>query len=328
MLTLGQWKDVRRVDHLSVPAVSLSRGIHIAHPRWRAKNAAHRPDLKAFDPLIVAFHQANNNFDRISAVGDIIALGSPIIHAHGTDRYAQAVTRVYNDALAELNGLCGAAYQQAIEHYITGVARPARTVRLNVIVIKPGNAPASQQALATIATHIQTANALASYQAAQLTLVKVGNTAQIHQNAQGISFLLTAQMGAPQAVQGTFQDSAGGGDRLIDYCNTLPRNADVDVVYVPAFDQDDIQGRTFRATKGQNGHIPQRPIIAVGLTPPQGAGATHATTLAHEMGHALCTEPAHSASANELMTAGHNRNGTNDLTLGQMAWFCNNPYVQ
>ena len=156
----------------------------------------------------------------------------------------------------------------------------------------------------------------------------MGNVRQIHQDQNGVSFLLTAQMGAPVQVQGTFQDSMGGGNRLIDYCNTLPRTADVDVVYVPAFDQDDIQGRTFRAGVGQNNHVPLRPIITVRVTPPQGAGATHPTTLAHEMGHALCTEPGHSASANELMTAGHNRNGTNSLTLGQMAWFCNNPYVQ
>jgi hypothetical protein len=328
MLTLGQWVDRRRVDHFSIPSVSLSRGIHIAHPRWRARNPNNRPDLKVFDPWVVAFHQANNRFDRISALGEIIELGSPVIHNHGNDQYGQAVTQLYNDALIELNNVCGANYQQAIEHYITGVARPARTVRMNVILIKTSNAPAPQNALGTINNHIQTANALACYQQAQLTLARVGNVAQIHQNAQGVSFLLTAQMGAPQNVQGTFQDSAGGGDRLIDYCNALPRTADVDVVYVPGFDQDDVQGRTFRATVGQSGHIPQRPIIAVSLVPGQGGGATHATTLAHEMGHALCTEPAHSASANELMTAGHNRNGNNDLTLGQMAWFCNNPYVQ
>lgn len=327
MYTLGQWKDIRRVDHLSLPAVSFSKGFYIAHPRWREYDPALRPDLKVFDVMVDSYNQANNNFDRVTQLANIIATGSPLINIHINDRYGQAATLLYNQAILDLNGICGAHFQQAIEHFITGVSRPARTVRINVILIKSNGNPAPQQDLNTITNHIQIANALGSYQAAQLNLQQVGGIMQVHQNPQGAGFLLTQAMGAPNNMWGLFQDSAGCGDRLIDYCNTLPRNADVDVVYVPGYDQNDVQGRTFRATVGQNGHIPLRPIVTVRLTPAMGGGATFSTTLAHEMGHALCTEPAHCADPNDLMTAGHNRNGNNNLTLGEMAWFCNNNYV-
>ena len=103
--------------------------------------------------------------------------------------------------------------------------------------------------------------------------------------------------------------------------------ADMDVVYVDAFDQADIQGRTFRALADYAGHVPLRPIIAIRLTPVVGGAATHPTTLLHEFGHALCSEPSHSTVPSNLMSDGANRTGVDALTDGQMAWFCNNPYI-
>jgi len=327
MLTLVQWKDIRRVDHVSLPAVSLSRGIYIAHPRWRQRDPTQRPDLKVFDTHVQAYLALQSNFDKITALAEIMSLTYHFIAGRGgNDRYSQAVTQLYNSALLDMNALCHPAHQQAMEHYITGVSRPARTVRVNLLLIKPSAVPAPPANGLVATAHIQTANAAQCFQDAQITVAPVGPIMQIHQNAHNQPFLLGPP--APVIVQGTFQDSAGGGDRLIDYCNTLPRNADVDVAYVDAFDQADIQGRTFRALQDYNGHVAQRPIIVIRLTPAVGGGATHGTTLLHELGHALCSESSHSADPANLMAGGANRTGADELSLGEAAWFCCNPYVQ
>ena len=332
MYTLGQWRNVRRVDHARFIGVSFSRGVYIARPRWRGFDANNRPNLKAFDPFVQAYHQANNRFDRISALAEIISLAYHFIQNRQepdqvNDRYNNAIRAIRNQAIVAMNGIVGAQYQQSMEHYITGVHRPARTVRLNCMLMKVDANQVIANGHNTINNQIGIANAMASYQAAQLTLNRVGNITEIWEDHNNDSFLLTAAMGAPVNMQGKFQDSAGGGRRLIDYCNGLNTVRDVDIVYLASFDQNDVQGRTLRAGNDYNGHVPVLPIITVRLTPANGGDATHPTTLAHEMGHALCSEPLHSAAAAELMTNGGNRNGNNVLTLGQQAWFCNSAFV-
>jgi hypothetical protein len=330
MYTLGQWQDIRRVDHFKFVGVSFSRGFYIANPRWRQFDANDRPDLKGFDQYVTAFNLAQSPFDRMSALGEIISLGYHFIQgrqapAQANDRYNNAVDALYNRAIIDMNLIAGHLRQQAMEHHITGVARPARTIQVNVLLIKPSAVAAPAGDAITINAQIANANASAAFQNAQIAVNQVGGIVQVHEDAHHQSFLLGAA--APLHVRGTFQDSAVGGDRLIDYCNGLPRTADMDVVFVDGFDQADVQGRTFRAQNDYNGHTALRPIIAIRLTPVVGGAATHPTTLVHEFGHALCSEPSHSADANNLMAGGANRTGIDNLSAGLNAWFCNNPYI-
>lgn len=330
MYTLGQWKDTRRVDHFNFIGFSFSRGFYIANPRWRMFDATLRPDLKVFDPFVDECAPTRSAFDRMTALGNIINTAYHFIQgrqapAQANDRYNTAVDALYNQALLDMNQLVGAHYQQAMEHYITGVNRPARTINVNVLLLKPSGGAVPAADAATINQQIQNANASAAFQGAQITVTRIGAITRIHEDANNRSFLLTAP--APLAVRGNFQEDMDGGDRLIDHCNTLTHNADMNIVFVDAFDQNDVQGFTFRAQVSYRGHIPQRPIIVVRLTPVAGGAATHPTTLLHELGHALCTEGSHSADANNLMAGGAVRSGINQLSVGQCAWFCNNPYI-
>ena len=70
MLTSVQWESARQVDHLSLPSFSFRRGFYMAHPRYRDPN--NRPDLKFLDAWVTQFNTANNDFDRITALGSII----------------------------------------------------------------------------------------------------------------------------------------------------------------------------------------------------------------------------------------------------------------
>jgi hypothetical protein len=286
--------------------------------------------LKVFDPFVNAFNLAQSRFDRMTALGRIIETSYHLIQGRQApdqvnDRYNAAVTALSNQAIVEMNLIVGAAYQQAMEHYITGVNRPARTILVNQLLIKPAAGAVPPADAVAINQQIQNANASVAFQGAQITVTTVGATVRLHQDTNNQPFLLGPP--APVAVQDTFQDSAGGGERLIDYCNNLPRTADMDLVFVDAFDANDIQGRTFRAGCNYNGHTPQRPIVVVRLTPVVGGAATHPTTLLHELGHALSSEPSHSAQADNLMAGGAIRSGVDQISLGQAAWFCNNPYI-
>ena len=330
MFTSGQWKDLRRVDHVKFIGFSFSRGVYLANPRWRRFDANHRPDLKVFDPFVDQANQAQNGFDRMTALARIIDTGYHLIQnrqaaGHAGDRYSNAVDALHNRAVLDMNQIVGAHYQQAMEDYITGVNRPARTIRINRLLIKPNAGAVSAVDAAAIGQQIQSANAAAAFQGAQIDVATVGAITRIHQDANNQPFLLGPA--APLALQGSFQDSAVGGERLIDYCNSLQHDADMDVVFLDAFDQSDVQGRTFRALNSYNGHAPRRPIVAVRLTPVAGGAATHPTTLLHELGHALCSEPSHSLAPDNLMAGGAIRSGVDQLSPGQMAWFCNNPYV-
>jgi hypothetical protein len=132
----------------------------------------------------------------------------------------------------------------------------------------------------------------------------------------------------PLAQRDKFADGGNGGERLIKYMNASGAGANtVDVVYLDNYEtaQNDVQGRAYR-TNDQT-LAPNRPIVTVTLNPPVGGGATYPTTLAHELGHAITGCPAHIQDANNLMSGGAIRNGTNSLSDGQISWFRNNPWT-
>jgi len=119
-----------------------------------------------------------------------------------------------------------------------------------------------------------------------------------------------------------------GGQRLVEYTNASGAAANtMDVVYLDNYEtaQNDVQGRAYRTNDPTL--TPNRPIVTITLNPPAGGAATYPTTLAHELGHAITGCPAHIQDANNLMSAGSMRNGTNRLSDGQVAWLRNSPWA-
>jgi hypothetical protein len=202
-----------------------------------------------------------------------------------------------------------------------------KNINLNVFYLAPiGAAPAVAGIDAVINNHIASANAAAGYIRAGITFTRTNPAATVAtQNAAGQSLLLPVTPEVPVARQGNFADGGIGATRLIAYCNASGGQArSIDVVYLDHYDQDDVQGRTFRAGADYNGATSTRPIVTVTLNPPAGGVATYPTTLAHELGHALTGDPDHSADGSILMAGGANRTAANTLTDGQIAWFRNN----
>lgn len=321
MLTLDQWKTARRVDHTSILGF---------HPRYR--NPAGRPDLKPFDALVTACHTATNNFDRVTALGALLAAAQAFHMAAGgaAGRYRTPVQNVLAQAVQDLNVICGAAQGHGrnldIIRAATGQPLVQKTITANVFYIaQVGAAPVLAPIDAIIDAHILTANTLASFVAAGIRVQRSNAAATVVTNHGGDSILLTAP--APLAMIGKFQDSAAGGERLIAECGAIPRAGRVDIVYVDEYDQADIQGRTFRAGQNYNGAVPVRPIVTVRLTPAAGGGASHPTTLVHELGHALTGDSGHSADAAMLMASGNIRGAVNDLSPGHVGWFRRNAHV-
>lgn len=329
MISSQQWKNTRQVDHLSLPAYSFTRGFHLAHPRFR--DPANRPDLQNFDALVQAYHQTTNNFDRLTLLGSIINQTVNFVAVRGPgDRYGAAANVLHNSALVDINNICGHLHQHALEDWVNNVARPARHIDIHVIILTPVGGAIPGGLPATITAHINNANNTMAFQTANITLQRAVAANTHATQYAGNSILLTAPP-APANKAGCFQpDIAASGGRLIQFCNNIG-NANgaqcIDVVYVPDFELDGVAGRTFRAGQTYAGVQVQRPIVLVNSNAPAGLAVTWPTTLAHELGHAICSEGDHSTDPNNLMADGNNRNGNNGLSVGQRAWFCSNNWV-
>ena len=320
MLTLVQWKQTRRVDHLDIVGF---------HPRYR--DAGPHNDLKLFDALVNRFWAAANRYDQITVLGEIIEQVEDFITIGGRPlRYRDAARALGASASAEFAALGLAAYRDRIIQDIRRLHAPAqlgqRTLHVNVLYLTTvGNVPILGNIDPTIDAHVLAANQTAGFQAGNLVVTRVAAQANVISQAPDGNSILLAGVNVPVAMRGKFQDSAVGGARLIAACNALNVDRDLDVVYLEEYDQDDVQGRTFRLGTNQYGETPNKPIVTVRrLVAAGGNPATHPTTLAHEIGHALTSYPDHSTDANNLMASGAIRNGLNRLSHGQIGWFRRN----
>jgi hypothetical protein len=324
MLTMPQWIDSRRVDHVNIPILNLN-------PRYRAFNPGQRPDLKMFDVLVQSFTTAQTEVDKVNALADIIDLSTAFLTNNPSEnRYLQPVQALQNSAVQDLNAkfsLRANAMKQDIVAAANGQALAAKQINLNVYYLVPvGSNPALGPVDTTINQHIATANGSPAFQSASLTVNRVNAVATlISQDPKGRSIILTSPP-APVNLAGKLQDATQGGASLIDALAAIPGTG-VDVVYLDDYDADDIQGRTLRTGQDYYGSTPVRPIVTIRLTPAVGGAATFTTTLLHELGHAISGNGEHITDANNLMSAGSARNGFNQLKLGQIAWYRNNPHV-
>ena len=90
MLTLVQWKQTRRVDHLNIVGF---------HPRHR--DGTPHNDLKFFDALVNRFWAATNRFDQITVLGEIIEQVEDFITVGGRPlRYRDAARALGASATA------------------------------------------------------------------------------------------------------------------------------------------------------------------------------------------------------------------------------------
>jgi|GEM_PF-5062063 len=330
-MTPAEWRLARRVDHINV----LGQG-----PRVLGRNNPATPNLKVWDADVAAYPAQTNLFDRMTVLGRLIASTSQWLQGPGAalaGRYQGAVTALLNSAITESSVIAGALHQAArVADTITAAAGGPlvpKQVIVNAIYVHPVGAPPTlvqQAAINTIINqHIHNANVSGAFVAAALTLNRpAAGLTLVSATAAGDSILLEHPP-APASMAGKLQDSALGGTRLVMVCNAQPAALGVDIVYVEDFDQNDIQGRTFRGGVDYGGAVPLRSIVAVRVQPPAlaGAAATHGTTLLHEMCHALTHVPDHSLDPNNLMASGNIRNGANQLTAGQIGWMRNNAYV-
>jgi len=334
VFTLAQWKNVRRVDHISLPGFSVRRGFYWAHPRVRG--IENRPNLKIYDPWVEAFNMAQNNIDKISNLGLIIEAAALILSQRDTDgykdRYYNVINTLQNHALAEVNIICGAGNQQAMENYITNQSRPAKRIYINVIIVTKHGDLVPHGFLNKINAHIAAANVV--YQGANIS-VQRASTVNTHltQYPQGESITLAGPDIPPRVVGKVLPASPKSGGRLINYCNSLGNNHGatcIDVAYIPDFELSDVGGMTLRAGNQYCADgTPQRPIVLINNNPSQALidrGGID-TTLAHELGHAISGYGSHSASTDNLMAGGDLRNGNNNLTLGQRAWYNSSQWV-
>jgi hypothetical protein len=330
MMTLAVWKNTRRVDHVDLGKF---------HIRWRSK-PSDLADLKVFDADVTAFAAANNNFDRVTVLGRLLqqttayrTLGPNVF----PDRYSNAVNALHMAVTNDLNQICGALQPARTADILAAssvhpVLAP-KNVALNIFYLVPvGAAPSALELLGVdvrISAHINQANNAPGYEQAGITFYRTNAAAVVaRQTAAGQSILLPVAADVPVASRGRFADGGNGGPRLITYCNASGGAAkSIDVVYLDHYDQADVQGRTFRAGVDYGGSIPARPIVTVTLNPPADGNATYPTTLAHELGHALTSDPDHSLDASCLMAGGAIRNGNNTLSPGLIGWFRNNPWT-
>jgi hypothetical protein len=331
VITLDQWKSIRRVDHLTVPVFSFRRGFYKVHPRYR--DPANRPDLKHFDRYIQRFHSVKDDFDRVNHLASIIRRSANFIAGRNkNDRYDKAVNTLHNEALTAMNQICGHAHQQEMENYITNTARPGRTIKINVLIVtKPGET-VPVLLPRKIVDHIVEANFCRAYKKAGLKLDLATRT-YTHLTNYGGGPILCPHPPAPQYMDGKFLETSNeSGGRLINYCNSLGNNngaRTIDVAYIPDFVDKDTGGLTFRAGVKWGGATPLRPIVIINANPSQAMRDRGGidTTLAHELGHAICGCGLHAEAANNLMAGGNDRDGSNRANPGQCAWFCSNDWV-
>jgi hypothetical protein len=331
MWTLAQWQRVRRVDHLTIHLL-----VKTFHPRFR--DPAGRPNLKVFDPMVSAFWLATNDFDKVSVLGEIVARAAEFIDWFGAlpapqppARYLIAVQRLLAEVQAELSQICGAlgAVQRSadIVAISNNHALAAKVATINVFYVAAvgGPAPVVDAIDQVIDAHIVIANGLGAFTTAGLTIRRQNAAATVITDNNGHSILATA---GPNI--GKFQEDGRSIYDLILLLNAQHPVGRVDVVYLEEFAHDDVQGFTARPASPltySSVKPAQRPVVVVRRTPGQGGAVTHPTTLAHEMGHALTECGQHSARPNDLMASGDIRNAVNHLSIGNMAWFRDNPYT-
>jgi hypothetical protein len=332
MMTLAQWQNTRRVDHVHLPL-----GFN---PRFRGQGGPGPTNLKGLDPFVQAYWnvQGQDDWAKVGALAAIVEQAQAYITAallaHMEQRYIDAARALLQSANTDLNLICGATYQANRSTDLTALhaagALAPKIVRVNVYYLAPiGANPNVGPTDIIIDQHITNANLLACYIRANMTFQRVNGVAIVaSQTATGGSILLPNIEAVPVAQRGKFADGGMGGQRLVEYMNASGAGANtVDVAYLDNYEtaQNDVQGRAYR-TNDQT-LAPNRPIVTVTLNPPIGGGATYPTTLAHELGHAITGCPAHIADANNLMSGGAIRNGTNNLSDGQISWFRNNPWT-
>lgn len=328
MLTLDQWKNIRRVDHVTLPGFSFRRGFYRAHARYRDPN--NRPDLKFLDAHVQACHTAKSDWDRMTALGDILAEGSKFVAGRaGDDRYATAVNVLHNHALRGVADIVGNGYQKDVEDFVTRGSPRIRRITVNLFIVTPVGGTPSPYLTQTILDHVLEAYVTPAFLGAGV-LVHVPNREPTHLTSfQGQSITLAGD-GVPENVRGKIHpESPNSAGRLIRHCNSLGGGKRLDVAYVPDFEISDVAGKTNRAGKMCGGVAPTRPIIMINANPSQALADRGGlnTTLAHEFGHAICGCGEHSTDPNCLMADGNNRNGKNEFSLGQRAWFACNEWV-
>ncbi|MCX6593061.1 MAG: hypothetical protein NTZ56_16205 [Acidobacteria bacterium] len=329
MWTLDRWKEARRVDHVTLNVLGFK-----FHPRFRDPDG--RPNLKVFDAFVTAFWQANNNFDKVTALGEIVAATSQYIAGFvalpapgGQDlRYLTPVQDLLAEANNDLNLICTVAAAVQRNADIVAMANNQvivqKVVLVNVFYLAavgavPNLVPIDQ----LIDGHIVIANGLASFTAANLQVARHNAVATLVTDFNGESILVEGGPGA-----GLFDESRLPIFRLIGYLNAIALPGRVDVVYHDGFVDADVQGFTARRSGVYSGRTPNaRPVVLVRRTPSPGGGLTHPTTLAHELGHALTDCGQHAAQPDDLMAAGAIRGAVNQLSFGEKAWFRHNPFA-
>lgn len=325
MLTFPQWQDTRRVDNVTIPILNF-------HPRYRARNPNARPDLKIFDPLVQGYAAAPTELDRVIILGDILDLAAAFLanNAGGAQRYLTAVQTLQtaaNQDLTQKFPTTANAIRQDIIAAANGQALGQKTIRINVYYIDVVGANPNLVPIDVIVNQqITTANTSPAFQAAHLTITRLNANATLITETAAHESLLLTNPPAPPTMAGKFQDSTTGGDRLMTLLNANG-GAGVDVVFLQEYDQNDIQGRAFRVGQAYNGVSCNRPIVTMRTTPAVGGGATHATTLLHEICHAIAGNGDHVTDPSNLMASGGIRNGRNELASGQIGWYRNNPWV-
>jgi hypothetical protein len=330
MMTLHQWENTRRVDHISLPG-----GLN---PRFRGNAGPGPQNLKGLDAFVQACAQAQDDWMRVQALSSVVqqaAAQSAAALGQVNQRYVTAVQALLNSAQTDLNLLCGAGSQlnRTTDLVALHANNPLvqRTVHLNVYYLAPlGANPNVAPIDAIINQHITNANQLGCYQTANITFQRVNAAAVVAtQTAGAASILLPAVAAVPLHNQGKFADGGVGGQRLVEYMDASGAAAHtVDIVYLDNYEtaQNDVQGRAYRTNDPTL--APNRPIVTITLNPPAGGAATYPTTLAHELGHALTGCPVHIGDPNNLMSAGSVRNGADTLSHGQIGWLRNNPWAQ
>lgn len=325
MFTLAQWQNTRRVDHVNIPVINL-------HPRFRARQQGQHPDLKMFDPLVQSYAAAATELDRIIVLGDVLDLTAAFLGSTPApaNRYLQAVQALQASALQDLtvklHGNANAV-QTDIVSAANGRALSPKHIQINVYYLAPmGANPALGPVDVDVNQQITTANNSPAFLSAGITVNRTNATATLITNTAANESILLTHPPAPANMAGKLQDSADGGTRLINVLNA-GGGAGVDVVFLDEYDQNDIQGRAFRVGQTYGGASPTRPIVTLRRTPAVGGGATHATTLLHELCHAISGNGDHIQDADNLMAAGSVRNGRNQLRNGQIGWYRNNPWV-
>jgi hypothetical protein len=139
MLSLAQWRQIRSVDHLRLPIIPPLR-IRAQDPNVQ--------DLQVFDAEILAYHSANNNFDRASILGRMLYQLTTLLKTPSAQlpkRYAAALDTLRSNVKTDLNQICGPTFQvqrnQDILAAGNGAALAPKTVTVNVYYLHPMGAP-------------------------------------------------------------------------------------------------------------------------------------------------------------------------------------------